>query len=337
MTSERLQQIPAAFRDSSVAVVGDLILDRYVWGNASRISQEAPVPVVHVSRESRCSGGAANVARNVVALGGRAMAFGTVGDDAGGQQLCACLEQDGVDVDGVLTCPGQMTTVKTRVIAGSQQVVRIDREQIAELSTAVRTELVQRLRARIEAGQVQAVVLEDYAKGTLSELLVAEVLELCRQYGLMAALDPHPGHALNLAGLRVLTPNRVEALALAGIYASPSRRPLQQDEALLAAARQLLRNWNVELLLITLGSDGMALFRPGSEPVHIPTRAREVFDVSGAGDTVTASFVLALLSGASPAEAAELANCAGGVVVGKVGTASVTATELRQELRRHEA
>ncbi|OGV69147.1 MAG: hypothetical protein A3K19_15515 [Lentisphaerae bacterium RIFOXYB12_FULL_65_16] len=325
------------FSGFSVAVMGDVMLDQYVWGRASRISQEAPVPIVCVERDTVAPGGAANVARNVCTLGGRAWALGFVGADENAERLRKTLRETGTDVDGLVALPDRMTTVKTRVLANNQQVVRIDREETAPASASAVERLRLELLKTLDRHAVGAVILEDYAKGVFSEGFMADVAALARQRGILVALDPHPSHPFNVKGMRLLTPNRAEAFALAGVYYRSAVRPLEKDTALLDVGARLLDLWETELLLITLGADGMALFTPGAEPVHIPTRARQVFDVSGAGDTVIAAFVMALLAGATPADAARLSNLAAGIKVGKIGTVGVHMAEMEAELKGHDA
>ena len=337
MNETELQGLIAKFDSCSVAVVGDLMLDRYIWGRASRISQEAPVPVVRVDHETVAPGGAANVVRNLVTLGAKAVAFGIIGDDPHGVRLCDCLREVGADVSGIQKTSERHTTVKTRVLAGNQQVVRIDQENTACISDELGDELTAKLKESICNHSVQAVILQDYAKGGLTRKLVQEVADLGRRHGLVVAMDPHPSNPFKVKGLRLLTPNRTEAFALAGVYYQPGRLPLCEDKALLEVGNHLLQEWDVELLLITLGGDGMALFSVDAPPMHIPTRAREVFDVSGAGDTVTSAFVLALLAGGAPIAAAHIANHAAGIVVGKVGTASVANDELSGEVHSYYA
>jgi len=313
-------------------VLGDLMLDRYIWGAASRISQEAPVPVVQVQRESATPGGAANVVRNLLTLGASAKAFGAIGADRHGETLRSLLATARADLGGIVTLNDRETTVKTRVIAGSQQVVRIDREVTAPLPAACRTEILAQVRRAVEAGELEALILEDYAKGVLDQEMVAQVVETCARRGVFVTLDPHPANPFNVKGLKLMTPNRAEAFALAGLHPQPTALPLPADAALLAVGARLAGLWAPDLLLVTLGADGMGLFAPPEPVLHIPTRARQVFDVSGAGDTVMAVMVLGLLAGATPGEAARLANHAAGIVVGKVGTAAVTPVELEAEL-----
>lgn len=333
MDESRLVPYVSRFRGCRVAVVGDLMLDRYIWGAATRISQEAPVPVVQVRRESASPGGAANVVRNLVSLGAHAMAFGVIGADRHAETLRGLLTAAGADLSGLVVAPERETTVKTRVIAGSQQVVRIDREVTVPITAGAREALLERLEGALAAGAIEALILEDYAKGVLDAALTREIVARCRRYGVFVTLDPHPLNPFDVNGLRLMTPNRSEAFALAGVPYQPTRLPLASDEALATVGRRLAERWAPELLLVTLGGSGMALFVGGAALLHIPTRARQVFDVSGAGDTVMAVFVLSLLAGATPEEAARLSNQAAGIVVGKVGTAAVTATELEAELQ----
>lgn len=320
------------YADVRIAVVGDLMLDRYIWGRAHRISQEAPVPVVSVDRETEVPGGAANVVRNITSLGGQALTVGTVGEDRAGDALLELLRRGGACVDTVIRCRDRLTTVKERVVAAGQQVVRIDKEKTGPLDDYTRRIMLDGLLDIIRSGDVDAVIFEDYAKGVLSRELIQTATDEARRTGVKTALDPHPGDPFNVNGLTLMTPNRVEAFGLAGRYYRPTVLPLQEDKALLDVGNQLRRQWQTDYLLVTMGGDGMALFLAEQSPVHIPTRAREVFDVSGAGDTVTASFLLSLVAGASPVEAAQLANHAAGIVVAKVGTVPVQAHELVESI-----
>jgi D-beta-D-heptose 7-phosphate kinase/D-beta-D-heptose 1-phosphate adenosyltransferase len=331
--AERLLSQVSRFSGARVAVVGDLMLDRYIWGRATRISQEAPVPVVHVNRETAVPGGAANVVRNILSLGAQAIPFGVVGRDETGRTLRTLLREAGGDDTGILEVDDRPTTVKTRVIAGNQQVVRIDHEVTTAMPPAFASTLLSRLSQTIADGRVGALILEDYAKGLLTREVVQEIVAMCLCKGIPVSLDPHPNNPFRVKGMDLMTPNRSEAFALAGVYYSGSGgKPIHQDQPLLEVSRRLLGEWEVKNLLVTLGADGMALFRENEEPIHLPTRAREVYDVSGAGDTVMASFVVARLAGAGLLDAMRIANQAAGIVVGKVGTTPVPLDELRQEL-----
>lgn len=332
LAPRRAQTILRRFPRQDILVVGDLMLDRYIYGSVSRISPEAPVPVVAVDREVSMPGGAGNVAANILALGARARVAGLMGMDAAGAELVRRLRRDGVRLDGVRRSRRLATVAKTRVVAERQQVVRVDFDGPAAGPGPV-PELPAALLRRALRG-VTGVILEDYGKGALAQSVVDTVLAAARRRGIPVGLDPKPGHALRLAGLTVATPNRKEAFALAG---APETRPAAdplRDRPLLHVGAALLRLWDARLLVITLGAQGMLLLSPGQPPRHVPTRAREVFDVSGAGDTAIAACVTALAAGASFVEAAELANYAAGVVVGKLGTATCAPRELLRQIRR---
>ena len=316
------------FKKFRVAVVGDMMLDRYIFGRASRISPEAPVPVVAVEREHETAGGASNVTRNILGLGGQAVACGIAGTDARGDALVRLLQDEGADCSCIIRTPDRPTTVKTRVIANHQQVVRIDREVTSPIPAAIREQLETRVLEMIRSKSIQAIVFEDYAKGLLSQEMMQRMADAARAAGVITSLDPHPSHSFTVTGLTLMTPNRAEAFGLAGAYYRNGVQPISADQPLLDVSRKLRQGWQVEQLLVTLGADGMALFMENKPVLHIPTKAREVFDVSGAGDTVIATFTLALLAGATPGEAAQIANHAAGVVVGKVGTVPITAPEL---------
>jgi D-glycero-beta-D-manno-heptose-7-phosphate kinase len=328
----RADQLLAEARNARVLVIGDVMLDQFIWGRVARISPEAPVPVVEFQRESFMPGGAANVARNLTALGASATLFGVVGRDEAARQLSRLLRQQRVDCRGLLPQARRRTSVKTRIIAHQQQVVRIDREDLEELDGGVGARLVRALRK--ELGRADAVIVGDYGKGMVTQSLLDEVRQACRARGIWLSLDPKPVHRLDLRGLSLITPNRKEAFELAGLSDGSRRQDPLADAGLLRAAGTLLADLQPALLLLTLGDQGMLLCRHQQKPFPIPTAAKEVFDVSGAGDTVIASFTLAIASGASPVEAAIFSNHAGGVVVGKVGTATVSPAELRASLAR---
>ena len=333
LKAERAHKILTGMSRKRVAVFGDLMLDRYIWGQATRISQEAPVPIVAVNRRNAAPGGAANVLRNIASLGAQAAAYGVIGDDTNGDDLCALLSEQSVEISGVLRDAERTTTEKTRIIADHQQVVRVDVEEVRAISDEHVREVVERLNGEAGNEALHAIIIEDYNKGMVTEASLKAIAQVGARHGIPIALDPHPGNAASVEGIAMLTPNRTEAFAMAGIYLSPAVLPVTEDKALLDVVRILQQRWKAHHLLVTLGGDGMALFQNGEPPLHIPTQAREVFDVSGAGDTVIASFVLALIVGASAEEAAIISNHAAGVVVGKVGTAPVTPEELLASFR----
>lgn len=314
------------FKKQKILVIGDVMLDRYIYGTVSRISPEAPVPVVHVVDERNIPGGAANVARNVQSLGAHAVLSGIVGQDQPGRDLLSILAEEGVSTAGVMSLPQMRTTVKTRILAEHQQVVRVDREDPLNLPDEILRDFC-RDTATLVSG-VSGVIIEDYTKGTVRQELIDVVLEAAKEEGVPIAVDPKESSDLKFTGISVATPNRKEVFALARIPEGPSSDNPLHDEALLKAADILFGQWNPEFLIITLGAHGMLLFSKDQEPRHVPTVAREVFDVSGAGDTVITATLLALCAGADYNQIAELANCAAGVVVGKVGTADCTGEEL---------
>lgn len=337
MDNIRVNEIIRNFESCRVGVVGDLMLDRYIWGSASRISQEAPVPVIDVQRTSSAPGGSANVLRNLATLGAQPVAFGLVGDDATGQELVDALQALKVHTDRICHSQTRRTTEKTRVLASNQQVVRVDVEEKEAIEAGDTAALLDQLEASVAAGELDAILIADYAKGVVTESLLESVIALGKQYAIPVGLDPHSRHDYNLPGLTVMTPNRPEAFALAGVHYEAGKTDLAEDHALREVVDRLEAQWAPTHLLVTLGAHGMALFEKGETLLHVPTRAREVFDVSGAGDTVITTFILGLLAGASTEEAAELSNHAAGVVVGKVGTAPVYPQELLDSFSRDDS
>ena len=327
--SERLRELVAGCAAKSVLVLGDLMLDEFLWGKVSRISPEAPVPVVNVASESYYPGGAANVARNVREFA-RTRVMGRVGGDRYGCQLLELLAGRGIDTAGVRQDASAATTVKTRVIARNQQVVRVDRETKTPLDGAGEVEAVEFLERAV--GDVDAVIVADYGKGYLTQTFADRICEVVGRAGRILCVDPHPYTSILWRGATAIKPNRLEAFLAAGIAPADPVTPVLADEALLEAGRRLLERWKPRDLLITLGEQGLLLLGLDGERRHIPTCAKSVYDVSGAGDTAIALFTLALAAGGSAGDAAELANVASGIVVGKLGTATVTPEELREEL-----
>lgn len=322
----RASELLKACHGKKILVVGDLMLDRYILGAVNRISPEAPVPVVHVHTEKAVPGGASNVALNIGSLHGRGGVAGVIGDDADGRELSALLTSRGVSTGAALLDPGVRTTVKTRVIAERQQIVRIDWEDAFHYAPDTLARFRQRLIEEIS--EADGVIIEDYGKGVIVQEVVDTVVQAAAARKIPVGLDPKENHILDVAGITLATPNRKEAFNGAGIAETrPAADPLS-DEPLLKVGEILLEKWRPELLSITLGAQGMLLLERGKDPLVVPTRAREVFDVSGAGDTVIATCVLARAAGATFVEAAEIANYAAGVVVGKLGTATCTADEL---------
>ena len=324
MLGDRLRNLDLeGFSNLRVLVAGDFMLDEYLWGKVERISPEAPVAVVEVERETRTLGGAGNVVNNLVALGAQVEVLGLVGDDNPGRLLNQEMVRLGVAVDGLFTDPGRRTSRKTRVIGASQQVVRIDRETRTPAPPAFEAAAREFLSARLPG--FHALVLSDYAKGVLTPGLLQELIAQGRSRGLPVVVDPKGADYSLYAGATVITPNRKEAELAVGYS-------LARREDLVRAGAALRESLALDYLLITLGAEGMLLFAGGQPALAIPTRAREVFDVSGAGDTVAALMALGLAQWGDPVLAAALANVGAGVVVGKMGTAPIYRAELAREL-----
>jgi D-beta-D-heptose 7-phosphate kinase/D-beta-D-heptose 1-phosphate adenosyltransferase len=326
MNPRRLKEILTRARSKRLLVIGDLMLDEFVWGKVGRISPEAPVPVVQVTGETFYPGGAANVARNLREFTNHVAVVGLFGTDRGGRQLRKLLAEQKIDTGLALEDPKFPTIVKTRIIARNQQVVRVDREQLRSPAAAQVSRVVASVRRRLR--KVDAVIFEDYGKGFLNADLVARISTDALAAGKIVTGDPNPHHLIEWQKITAIKPNRHEAFLAAGLPWADPVEPPGKDKQLIKAGGILLKKWQAKLLLITLGEHGMMLFEREKKPHHIPTKAQQVFDVSGAGDTAIALFTLALCCKATPLEAADIANHASAVVVGKLGTATVTAAEL---------
>ena len=317
VAADRIAELLERARDVKVLVVGDLMLDRYISGRVRRISPEAPVPVVRVEDDWSGLGGAANVAANVVALGARCSVVGCVGDDEAGRELRDALHESGIGIDGVLEVKGRPTTVKTRVMALHQQIVRVDREDARDFDGEVSKLLLETVRSEIAS--CGAVAIEDYNKGVLAPCLLAGVLELAEETGVPTIVDPKRRRFSQYTGVTVFKPNAKELEDALGEPLQPGSRDWMES------VRERLK---CRHLLLTLGEEGMALKSEGEDPLLVPTSARAVYDVSGAGDTVTAVLAVGLAAGGTVAEAALLANHAAAVEVGKAGVATVTPEEI---------
>lgn len=307
------------FRKKKILVIGDLILDRYIWGRVERISPEAPVPIVDVEEDTFMLGGSANVANNIVSLGGDATVTGVVGKDRAGDVLRDLLAEKGIDF--IAFEDKRPTTAKTRVIAHNQQVVRFDKEGRHALDKNILSELLIFLRKAIP--QHDAVIISDYKKGVISKILIKEVLKIAGNK--LVALDPKVGHFHLYKGVSLITPNILEASDGSGIK-------IKDEKTLIKAGKRLLKRIRCKAVLITMGEKGMCLFEK-DKVTHIPTFARKVYDVTGAGDTVIATFTLSYASGASIQESAIIANHAAGIVVAEIGTAVATPQALSRSLR----
>lgn len=304
------------------------MLDHFVWGNVRRISPEAPVPVVEVAREDLFPGGAANVARNLAEFTKHSFIMGRVGRDTDATKLCELMHEEGVSTDTLIRHETLPTISKTRIAARQQQIVRVDRETLAPLSDAELVEVERIVRAKLP--ELNAIIIEDYGKGFVTQPLVALLTKLASEAGKLLTVDPSPRNPLDWKGASLVKPNRLEAFAAAGIEDRHHSGDPASDPQLLEVGKRLLEKWQVPHVLVTLGEQGMMIFSQSEngKPHHIPTRAREVYDVSGAGDTAIALLTLAMTSGLSLHDAAEVANHASGIVVGKLGTATVKPEEL---------
>ena len=326
LSKQRARSILQAASKKVVLVTGDAMLDQFIWGEVDRISPEAPVPIVNFQRESFMAGGAANVARNLTSLHCSAQMHSVIGRDEAGKKLRILLKDDHVDCQSLINSNSRQTSCKTRIIAQRQQIVRVDREAGLDLES----QLSKRLTKSIETGlsKSKAIVIGDYGKGIITQDFLNKLKQLGKLHDAWLSFDPKPVHSLDLSELSLITPNRKEAFELAGICDSTKNPKPLKDKNLIRVTKQLIDKLGLKILLVTLGELGMLICQPGKKAFHIPTLAREVFDVSGAGDTVIGTFTMAIEAGADPIEAAILANHAAGVVVGKLGTATVTPKEL---------
>jgi D-beta-D-heptose 7-phosphate kinase/D-beta-D-heptose 1-phosphate adenosyltransferase len=320
------ERIIKRFSGVKILVVGDIMLDRFIWGKVTRISPEAPVPVLVVEREEFLLGGAANVVNNLHSLGGKPLLCGVIGDDEMGQKVAQRLDEMGIERCGVIIEPGRQTTVKTRVIAHHQQMVRIDRETTHHPKATTLRSLSNYLKQNIKG--LDGVILSDYGKGLLTKRIIYDTIRTARNAKKFVMVDPKIKNFFFFRGATVVTPNTAEA-------SSASRVFIADEASLSKASRILLKRLKCHTLVITRGEDGMAIFEPHRKPLLVPTEAKKVYDVTGAGDTVIGTMALALGAGASIRRAAELANHAAGIVVGKVGTATVNQKELIEAMREN--
>lgn len=310
LTKQRLEKLFSGFTGKRIAIVGDLMLDRYYWGSVGRISPEAPVPVVEVESESSRLGGAANVANNINSLGGIPLMFGVVGKDDGGVILRKIIEEGGFPTSGLVVDSARSTTVKTRVLAHHQHVVRIDHETKQDITQETAEKLLDVLRGEMKT--LNGVILQDYNKGVLTKQLIEEVISLATQHRKTVAVDPKFHNFFEYRNITVFKPNRKETEEALGCR-------LNNRETIDWAGKEMLHRIEAENVLLTLGEQGMTLFERGDKITHIPTRAVKVSDVSGAGDTVVSTLTMVLAAGGDITEAATMANFAGGIVCGEVG------------------
>jgi len=320
LLKENIDRFPRA----RVVVIGDIIMDEYIWGDVSRISPEAPVPVVEVKHETKILGGAANVIHNMATLGAGPVLCGVIGDDRTGRQILNKVEQMGLKTDGMVVEPGRPTSIKTRIVAHNQQVVRFDRESKKNIGPESIKKILDFIATNLDT--IDAIVVTDYGKGVISAPLMKGLRDLVRpasEGSIIIAVDPKTGNFEYYHKVDVITPNHHEAGTYCGFE-------IIDDDSLMRAGRKMLDELNCRSVLITQGKDGVTLFENGGETTHIPTVAKKVFDVTGAGDTVIGTLSLGLASGLDLKSAAVLSNFAAGIVVGEVGTSTVSAEELKK-------
>jgi D-beta-D-heptose 7-phosphate kinase/D-beta-D-heptose 1-phosphate adenosyltransferase len=322
--TKRGEELVTRLKDNKVLVVGDLMIDEYIWGGVTRVSPEAPVPIVGVTNETLRLGGAANVANNIICLGGQVEVCGVLGDDQMGRWIKSDLNAKKVGVRGIVTSSGRPTTVKTRVIAHDQQVVRVDKEVTTPLERADEEVILGSVESFL--GECGCVVVSDYAKGVITPTLMRELVDLAGGRSVPVAVDPKISQFSIYKGVTVLTPNLFEAAAGAGLV-------IDSMEALVEAGHRIIEKLACEYLIITRGDQGMTLFSGKKDYSHIEAFSRHVYDVTGAGDTVISTLSLALASGLSMGEGAYLANVAAGVVVGEVGTVPISSEHMRNRFR----
>ncbi|MFA5062712.1 MAG: D-glycero-beta-D-manno-heptose-7-phosphate kinase [Candidatus Omnitrophota bacterium] len=339
MNIKNLKDIIHRLNKARVLVIGDLILDQYIWGKVERISPEAPVPVVWANKRTHVPGGAANVANNIRAFGADVYLAGVIGSDPNAKILLAELKKNKINTKGIFIDPDRYTTVKTRIIAGHQQIVRVDWEHTESL----RQETIRKIFSFIKEGidDFDAIIIEDYGKGVINAQVLEGVILLAQAHKKIVTVDPKEDHFQYYRQVTSITPNRKElenAVRNLKIKDNKNRLKLESDKLFTdkdvdAAGKQVLEYLELESLLVTLGEQGMKIFEKNGVVTSIPTVAQEVFDVSGAGDTVISTFTLGLCAGASKLEAAHIANHAAGIVVGKIGTATTSREELLERLK----
>ncbi|MCS7229619.1 MAG: D-glycero-beta-D-manno-heptose-7-phosphate kinase [Candidatus Kryptonium sp.] len=318
-TEERLHNLFKNFEKAKIAVIGDIMLDRYIWGNVSRISPEAPVPVVEVEDEDSKLGGAGNVANNIKSLGAFPLLIGVVGDDREGEILFELMREQGFNTGGIIIDSSRPTTVKTRVIAHNQHVVRIDRESKEPINYTIQERIKEIILQNVY--EINAIIIEDYNKGVIVKNLIHDLVEIAKRFGIVITVDPKFDNFFEFKNVTVFKPNRKEVEDALG-------EKLDTEDKIIEAGKTILEKLKCEYLLLTRGEKGMTLFNKNGEIKHIPTKARKVADVSGAGDTVISTLTVALASGADIIESATLANYAAGIVVEEVGVVPVDREKL---------
>jgi D-glycero-beta-D-manno-heptose-7-phosphate kinase len=325
MDKQRIDNIFSGLGGNSIIILGDLMMDRYMWGEVHRISPEAPVPVVEVKNETILLGGAANVAMNVHAIGDLPYLVGVIGNDMRSETFNILLGDNGLTSEGIVMDNDRPTTIKTRIIAHNQQVVRADHESIDEISADIEKEILDKIKSKIESAK--GLIISDYGKGVITKSLLEKVISLCRKKDVFVAVDPKDVHFKSYKKVSVITPNHHEAGFAYG-------KRIRNEEELKEVGWGLLKILDAESILITRGPEGMALFEKGERLTFLPAAARKVYDVTGAGDTVISTFTSAVAAGANLPEAAYISNQAAGIVVAEIGTAQVSKDALLKEIYR---
>ncbi len=323
MDKQRIDEIFSHLGGNSIIILGDLMMDRYMWGEVHRISPEAPVPVVEVKNETVLLGGAANVAMNVRAIGDMPYLVGVIGNDIRSETFNILLGDNGLTSEGMIMDNDRPTTIKTRIIAHNQQVVRADHESVDEISADIENQILDKINSKIDSAK--GLIISDYGKGVITESLLAKVISLCREKNVFIAVDPKDVHFKSYKKVSVITPNHHEAGFAYG-------KRIRNEEELKEVGWGLLKILDADSILITRGPEGMALFERGERLTFLPAAARKVYDVTGAGDTVISTFTSAVAAGANLPEAAYISNQAAGIVVGDIGTAQVGKDALLKEI-----
>ncbi len=318
---KRFNSLISNLKRKKIAVVGDLMVDRYFWGKVSRISPEAPVPIVDIEREFSQLGGAANVGNNIKFLGGEPFLIGVIGDDNTGTLLLELLKSTGFSVDGIVVDPSRPTTIKTRVIADNQHVVRTDRESREEINDAIEKKIIKIIKEKIS--EFDGIILEDYNKGVLKRGVIHKTISVANDIGIPVTVDPKFDNFFEYKKATVFKPNQREVEIKLGFQ-------FTDDVKLIEAGKILLEKIECENILITRGEKGMTLFKNNGEYINVPTRAKVIHDVSGAGDTVIATLTAVLVAGGDVEEAATIANYAAGIVCGEVGVVPIELKKLRE-------
>lgn len=314
-----------SFKKQTILVIGDTMVDKFIWGKVSRISPEAPVPVVEITKETETLGAAGNVANNITALGAKAVIISAIGEDNTGKSMIEMLEEKGIDASRLVYDPHRPTIIKTRIIATNQQVVRVDREIKGVLSHLTESKIIRNIEAAIP--EADGVILSDYGKGVINPKVLKRAIYLARKHKIPVTVDPKIENFKKYKRVTSITPNLKEASEGMNV------KNIADEQAVEALGKRILKTLNSDSVLITRGEMGMTLIRPGNKVTTIPTRAKEVYDVTGAGDTVISTMTLALAAGADLAGAAEIANFAAGIVVGKLGTATTSPEELKKTIK----